>query len=264
MQAKWLTAAAAAALLAISAAQAQDNPPGGVLTYDPGFFADARPNTAYDMIGRLPGFTFTDVGTARGFAGTAGNVLVNGQRPTSKSDSLQSILTRIPAADVDHVELIRGGAPGIDMQGQTVVANVVLKAADSTHIVATAEDLVFIDGHMSPQASLQFTRHTGASTYEGSVGLIQSYDDSTGHGLHNVFDGAGTLLTQDQTISHGLGVGISAKGAATVPLFGGEFKANLTYENSPFVDSLLYFRPGFSELFRDDNRSEERRVGKEC
>ena len=26
---------------------------------------------AFDMIGRLPGFTFTDVGSTRGFAGTA-------------------------------------------------------------------------------------------------------------------------------------------------------------------------------------------------
>ena len=218
------------------------------------FFAEQRPNTAYDMMSRLPGFTFTDVGTARGFAGTAGNVLINGQRPTSKSDSLQSILNRIPATDVDHIELIRGGAPGIDMQGQTVVANVVLKTADSTHVVATAEDNVFVDGHMIPNASLQYTQHSGASTYEATVGLIQNYDDSVGRGIHNSFDGSGNPISQDQTISHGLGVGISAKGAATVPLFGGEFKANLTYQNSPFVDSLLYFRPGFSELFGDDNR----------
>ena len=57
----------------------------GVLSYDAAFFAEARPNTAYDMIGRLPGFSFTDVGSARGFAGTAGNVLINGERPTSKN-----------------------------------------------------------------------------------------------------------------------------------------------------------------------------------
>ena len=102
----------------------------GVLSYDAAFFAEARPNTAYDMIGRLPGFSFTDVGSARGFAGTAGNVLINGERPTSKTDSLQSVLTRIPAGNVERIDLIRGGAPGIDMQGQTVVANVILKAEE--------------------------------------------------------------------------------------------------------------------------------------
>ncbi|HWD29510.1 MAG TPA: TonB-dependent receptor [Rhizomicrobium sp.] len=246
--------AAAVALLTAGPALAQDSAASGVLTYPPSFFTDARPNTAYDMIGRLPGFSFVDVGSARGFAGTAGNVLINGERPTTKSDSLQSILTRIPAGDVDHIDLIRGGAPGIDMQGQTVMANVVLKTADSAHVVATADDTVFIDGHMIPGASLQYTQHSGASTYEGTVSIIQSYDDSVGHGLHNVFDGSGNLVSQDDTISHGLGLGVSAKGAVTVPLFGGEFKANATYQNSPFVDSLLYFRPGFRELFGDDNR----------
>ena len=253
MQFKWLAGVAAVALLAGPVARA-DDASSGVLVYNPQFFADARPNTAYDMIQRLPGFTFADVGTARGFAGTAGNVLVNGQRPTAKSDSLQSILQRILAADVDHIELIRGGAPGIDMQGQTVVANIVLKKQDSTRYVATAEDLVFVDGHMIPNAGFQFTRHTGDSIYEGSISTIQNYDDSVGHGTHNVFDGAGNLVTRDSTISHGLGVGLSAKTSATVPLWGGEFKANLTYQNSPFVDSLIYRRPGFLQTFGDDNR----------
>ena len=38
-----------------------------------------------------------------------------------------SILQRIPAASVERIEVIRGSAPGIDMQGQSVVANVVRK-----------------------------------------------------------------------------------------------------------------------------------------
>ena len=51
----------------------------GVLLFEPAFFADARPDTALDMIARLPGFAFEsgDSGT-RGLAGTAGNVLIDG------------------------------------------------------------------------------------------------------------------------------------------------------------------------------------------
>ena len=250
--ARWGIATAVAALLAASSVLA-DPAPTPVLVYKPDFFADARPNTAYDMLARVPGFTFTDVGTARGFAGTAGNVLIDGQRPTSKTDTLQSILQRIPAADVDHIELIRGGAPGIDMQGQTVVVNVVRKEADSTTWVATAENLVFLDGHMAPNGVLNFTRHSGASTYEGSFGLVQNYDDSVGHGFHDVLDGAGNLVTHDNAISHGLGVGAQATGAATIPLWGGEFKANLALRDAPFVDRLAYMRPGFLETFKDDS-----------
>src|SRR5690242_3395293 len=73
--------AVAALLLGVTAAGAQDAaPPAGVLVYDEAYFADARPNTAMDMINRLPGFAFDDGDTARGFAGTAGNVLIDGQR----------------------------------------------------------------------------------------------------------------------------------------------------------------------------------------
>ena len=73
------------------------------------------------MIFRLPGFNLDtgDSGT-RGFAGAAGNVLIDGDRPSSKSDSLDAVLRRISAGSVERIELIRGGAPGIDMQGRAV------------------------------------------------------------------------------------------------------------------------------------------------
>jgi outer membrane receptor protein involved in Fe transport len=256
---KWFTAAAIAALLATAPAFGEE--PSGVIVYQPAFFADARPNTAYDMIKRVPGFVFDAGATARGFAGTAGNVLINGQRPTSKQDALDSILTRIPASDVDHIELIRGGAPGIDMQGQTVVVNVVRKTGDSTKVVVTAEDTIWTDGHMVPYAAVEFTRHAGGATYEGSASLLNNYDDSPGRGHHYVYDPSGTLLTTDDTLSHGLGVGWSLKGAATLPLFGGEFKANATLLSSPFVDDLEYSRPGFRQFFRDTSRDGRGELG---
>ena len=115
-----------------------------------------------DMINRLPGFEFNDGTSARGFAGTAGNVLIDGQRPTSKTDDVQSILTRLPASDVDQIDIIRGGAPGIDMQGQTVIANVIRKTGDSTQIVADVEDNFWPDGHSVPNGSLEITNASPA------------------------------------------------------------------------------------------------------
>src|SRR5208283_5229351 len=96
------------ALLLVAGGAYGETAASGVLNYEAAFFADARPNTAYDMISRVPGFSFDDGNTARGFAGTAGNVLIDGQRPTSKTDDLQSILQRIPAPDVERIEVIRG------------------------------------------------------------------------------------------------------------------------------------------------------------
>jgi outer membrane receptor protein involved in Fe transport len=253
-------AVAAAALLAASGAGAQDAQT-SVLKYDASFFADQRPNTAYDMVKRLPGFNFDDGASARGFAGTAGNVLVDSQRPTSKTDDLQSILQRIPASDVERIELIRGGAAGIDMQGQTVVANVIRKTADSTNVVAMFEDNLFKDGHNVPGASLQITKHAGASTFEGALTMYPNFDDSVGHGTRDVFDPSGAPVTHDFVTSRAEADGLSLHGGATIPLWSGTFKANLTLQNNPFRDSLQYDAPGFSERFTDLNVAHKGELG---
>ncbi len=109
----------AVALLPIAALAApmQDN----VLVYEPLFFESAHPRHAYDMVKRLPGFVLVDSdGAVRGFAGATGNVLIDGKSPSSKSESLEAVLRRIPAASVARIEVIRGGAPGIDMGGHDV------------------------------------------------------------------------------------------------------------------------------------------------
>jgi outer membrane receptor protein involved in Fe transport len=106
-----------------------------VLRYEASFFAEFQPTTALDMVKRLPGFAFEPGDTTvRGFAGALGNVLIDGQRPASKAVLLEDVLRRIPVSGVAAIEVIRGGAPGINMQGQSVVANVVrLSGNMSTH-----------------------------------------------------------------------------------------------------------------------------------
>ena len=64
----------------------------GVISYPPAFFAAQNPNSALEMVGRLPGFSLDTGDSVRGFEGAAGNVLLDGQRPSSKSDSLDVIL----------------------------------------------------------------------------------------------------------------------------------------------------------------------------
>jgi outer membrane receptor protein involved in Fe transport len=107
----------------------------GVIRYEPNFFTEFQPTTALDMVKRLPGFAFEPGDTTvRGFAGALGNVLIDGQRPASKAVLLEDVLRRIPVSGVAAIEVIRGGAPGINMQGQSVVANVVrLSGNMSTH-----------------------------------------------------------------------------------------------------------------------------------
>ncbi len=253
-------AAALAVLLASPIAQAQTAQT-SVLVYEPIFFADARPNTAYDMIGRLPGFTFDDGNTARGFAGTAGNVLIDGGRPTSKTDDLQSILNRIPASDVERIELIRGGAPGIDMQGQTVVANVIRKKGSSQQLALFLDDNIWPDHHTVPSASLQYTQHSDGSTYEASLTRYGNYDDSVGKGFHNITDVATGDVTHQDARSNGRGSGGGFTGAATVPLFDGEFRANLALQASPFHSAVFYTSPGFSQVIADESGNNNGELG---
>ena len=71
-----LSGGAAAAQTPASAPAAAD---ANITPYAPAYFAEYRPVTALDMIGRIPGFQFDGGTSARGFAGTAGNVLIDGQ-----------------------------------------------------------------------------------------------------------------------------------------------------------------------------------------
>ena len=59
---------------------------GRKIVYEAAFFAQYAPRSAYDIVQRVPGFTL-DLGATqtqqgsvdvRGFAGTAGNVVING------------------------------------------------------------------------------------------------------------------------------------------------------------------------------------------
>src|SRR4029079_11425727 len=69
-------------------------------TYDAAFFAQYAPRTALDIAQHVPGFTL-DLGNSqsgngndvRGFAGTAGNVVFNGARPSTKAETLDVTLS---------------------------------------------------------------------------------------------------------------------------------------------------------------------------
>ncbi|MEM8771682.1 MAG: TonB-dependent receptor [Pseudomonadota bacterium] len=96
-----------------------------IQTYPRNFFDRFNPQTARDIVDRIPGFTFDPGDNLRGFGGAAGNVLVDGVRPTSKTGGIEDALTRIPANDVASVEVIRGAAGTSEATGQTVVANII-------------------------------------------------------------------------------------------------------------------------------------------
>ena len=170
----------------------------GVISYTPADFAAARPNTALDMISRLPGFSFDGGDSVRGFAGAAGNVLIDGQRPTIKTDSLGDTLNRITIDQVERIDVIRGSVPGIDMQGQTVVANVIRKKVDTFQQVFSVRGFLFSEsGKTIPGWNYQATRRVGEHQFDVSAGRGIAMDgDGVPHNLRGSYKGpqfGGTL-----------------------------------------------------------------------
>ena len=154
-----------------------------ITPYPAAYFADAQPYSAFDMLTRLPGFTF-DGGDSdvRGFSGATGNVLIDGQRPTSKQESLETILRRIPAKAVVRIELIRAGAPGIDMQGRTLIANVVRVRGTTTRGRLEAASAFHEDGVTTPRLAGELSRRRGDRLLDLSASVGRTVDDQKGQG----------------------------------------------------------------------------------
>ena len=234
----------------------------GVSTYPAAFFADARPTTANDMIGRVPGFNLDNGSGSRGFAGSGGNVLVNGVRPAAKNDSLGSILSRIPAANVERIEVIHGGAPGIDMQGQSVVANVILKADVAEQLIITTGITYIASGTWNPSLKAEYHGQSGAMRYEVSASrYVNIWDDAPGNGFRTVTPPGGATV-RDHASTYGvIQLGYNLHGGITMPLWGGEWANNLTLNSNGVGYGTEYDSPASSSHFDNSQHNKNGEFG---
>ena len=234
----------------------------GVKSFPASYFAAQQPNTGYDIIIRLPGFALDDGSSVRGFAGAAGNVLIDGQRPTSKTDDLISILKRIPAAQIERVDVIHGSAPGIDMQGKTVVANVILKKTSGFNGDMALVNIATSDGRDLPQARLEGSWRSDGRTLTGSLLIAKFFDDGEGSGPHVIYGPNGQI--QDFSPMHNMAGGWQNVGVGSyeTPLWGGTFKANLLLQDQPyFNDDVDHFQVAGREEEHDRQDQSDAELG---
>ena len=154
--------------------------------YDAGYFAQYAPRTALDIVQRIPGFTL-DLGNnqaangvdVRGFAGTAGNVVLNGARPSSKSETLETLLARIPASRVKKVEVGPGDLYGADYSSKTQVANLFLSADRGIAGNATVSAVRHWFGKIVPTGSASVLLSRGPSTFNvsGDLGRTDYFEE---------------------------------------------------------------------------------------
>ncbi|MFZ1742616.1 MAG: TonB-dependent receptor plug domain-containing protein [Pontixanthobacter sp.] len=94
--------------------------------YEPDYFNRFAPRNALDMVQEVPGFSISGSDNSRGLGQARQNVLINGQRLTSKTSSTQDQLGRIPADKIVRIEIVEGTSldiPGLSGQ----VANIITK-----------------------------------------------------------------------------------------------------------------------------------------
>lgn len=227
----------------------------GVLVFTPDFFAAQRPNTALDMVNRVPGFSPDDGSGARGFEGAVGNILINNARPASKNDTGTNVLNRTLASQVERIELIRGGAPGIDMQGFSVVVNVILKQESSHKSILTWNTIQFEgSGQDLHGGSYQFTARNGERSWGVTLSDGVSMSDSNGPGRLIRRDAAGNVLRDEITDNDGYGGGDSIRGTYAGPLAGGKVDLTARYGIN---DWHGYNTNRSSSLFRESLDNED-------
>ncbi len=187
--------ALSAGLAAPAFGQQGDAPPAGstqraqTAVYDSAFFAPSAPQTALDIARLVPGFSLDlgDVET-RGFAGAAGNVVINGARPSSKAESLTDVLRNIPAGRVVRVEVGTGDLYGAEYSTKSQVLNVILSAEAGIDGNVTGSIRRLYTGRVIPDLSGSALIRRGASTFNLSAGTSN---------VLNLEEGTDTLTNPD-------------------------------------------------------------------
>ncbi len=165
----------------------------GKRIFAPDFFAPYAPVNALDMVERVPGFSIFEGDDRRGFGQNAGNVLIEGNRPSTKSDNIRTILSRIPADQVERVELTEQAGNAADARGQALTVNVVRKANSSLNGTYSASIEFGQRSDISPFGDASVSLKRGVTTYDLSAAYYRQYNRQDGPQITR--DGRG-LLTE--------------------------------------------------------------------
>ncbi|MFT4863183.1 MAG: outer membrane receptor for ferrienterochelin and colicins [Pseudohongiellaceae bacterium] len=162
----------------IHLAIAQDQPTtddDSTVTYPASFFAQYQPYSVNDMLVRIPGINLAlggggNAGSAngnrRGLGAGGDQVLINGRRIAGKGNEGNQQLSRIPATEVQYIEIIRGTSGDLDVRGGTQVINIVLLEAESSTSYAYEINMDhYQDGKYQPGGKISATGQNGGFNY---------------------------------------------------------------------------------------------------
>lgn len=210
----------------------------GTTSYPVEFFANQSPVNAFDLVGLVPGFTFREGDNSRGFSGAAGNVLINGRRPSSKTTGLRMLLRRIPASEIERIDIIRGGAAGIDMQGQPVVVNVIRRSGTSTLSAIEAFAKRYAEGAPGKIVRLEQTRQSDLLLLEGAAEYRSELEENvSGEGRISLLDAQGRLSEGGSFSADNYTEQLNLSGAMEWDSAHGLFRLNITASSQEDVEN---------------------------
>ncbi|MCB2066567.1 MAG: TonB-dependent receptor plug domain-containing protein [Erythrobacter sp.] len=230
----------------------------GVRSFTPADFAQYAPRNALDMLNQVPGFTLRDEDSQRGLGQASANVLINGERITSKSDGVSSQLQRIATDRVERIEIVDGATLGIaGLSGQ--VANVVTRPSDISGRFTYRSNFrphyarpSFIGGEASLSGS--------SDSLEWTVALANGVGRGAGGGSQNyIYDPLGNQIEQRDVVIRFIGDFPRVTGSVNWTSPGGTVvNANANYNRvyQTFSDDEYRHPVSGVDRFRDfDNRS---------
>ncbi len=210
-------------------AQTPETPGEETRTFTVSDFEQFAPRNALDMVSQIPGFSVSgNDDDQRGFGQAQENVLINGQRISSKSTSARDALARIPAANVEKIEIVEGAnldIPGLSGQ----VANVTAKA---TGVSGTWSARQRYREHLEAGVRWgELSINGQAGSFGWTIGLEAEPGRGGAAGRENVFDGAGNLTEYREETGRFLNENTSVNGSLNWTPSNGHI-ANLNAEYS--------------------------------
>jgi len=229
-----------------------------IVIYPATFFDRYTPNSAFEMVQQIPGFKIDNGDLTRGFGNTTGNILINDKYPSAKQDRPSATLERIPASQVERIELIRGQVRGINLQGKSVVANIILRDYEQATIRWDGYYKINNHGPAKPNARIFLSNRWQKIEY--LAGLKVEREASGEHGPEKVVS-ADNILTEIRNEKRRMtGRRITANMNATTWVGETLAKLNANYEhktnNAFFTSSRLPQLP--AGRARDDIVDEEK------
>jgi len=146
----------AVVLTGVGLGHAQDPAAGqrpDVLVYEAKDFADSRPVTLQDILDRIPGLSgggfLRPVEERRGLRGNEDTYLINGKQISGKDNDSFGAMIRLPAAQVERIEVIRGNVGELEATSKRII-NIVLKDDGRGSFTYNAGFARYRDGSLRP------------------------------------------------------------------------------------------------------------------